>query len=127
MHTVCAQHGRWYRRYRNIPEGESPLLASWRSPLVSRNVVCREFRKAMEQNQNGWRGSCPGLFSAQRSQWRDWQRMSMNPCFPITKKYLHNLMNRCIRGCLACPEESRGTVVIPTQKLRQIKVRGAPL
>ena len=22
----------------------------------------------------------------------------MNPCYPITKKYLHSLMNRCIRG-----------------------------
>jgi hypothetical protein len=29
----------------NIPEGESPLFAHWRSPLVTRKVVCREFRK----------------------------------------------------------------------------------
>jgi hypothetical protein len=32
--------------------------------------------------------------------------VGMNPRFPITKKYLQNLMNRCIRG-LACPEESK--------------------
>jgi hypothetical protein len=59
------------------------------------------------------------LFSVQRSQWRDWRSVGMNPCFRITKKYLHNLMNRCI-------EESKGTMVMPTQKLRQINVRGAP-
>jgi hypothetical protein len=27
---------------------------------------------------------------------------------------------------LACPEESKGTVVMPSLKLRQINVRGAP-
>jgi hypothetical protein len=37
-------------------------------------------------------------FLVQRSQWKDWQSVVTNPYFPITKKYLQNLMNRCIRG-----------------------------
>jgi hypothetical protein len=73
----------------------------------------------------GW-AVAQSLFSVQRSQWRDWQSVGMTLCFPITKKYLQNLMNRCIRGRMACPEESKGTVVMPTQKLSQINVRGAP-
>jgi hypothetical protein len=33
------------------------------------------------------------------------------PVFVFRQKYLQNLMTRCIRGRLACPEESKGTVV----------------
>jgi hypothetical protein len=41
----------------------------------------------------------------------EWERLAKRgyeSLFPITKKYLQNLMNRCIRGRLACPEESKG-------------------
>ena len=34
--------GIWYPRYHIIPEGASPLQASWRSLLVSRKLVFRE-------------------------------------------------------------------------------------
>jgi len=41
--VLCAPSmGEGIERYRIIPEGVNPLQASWRSLLVSRNVVCCE-------------------------------------------------------------------------------------
>ncbi len=42
-YVVCVPSmGTWYRRYHNIPEGASPLQASWQRLLVSHKVVCRK-------------------------------------------------------------------------------------
>ena len=43
LYTLCVPSmGIWYRRYQIIPEGESPLRASWWSSLASDKLVHRE-------------------------------------------------------------------------------------